>query len=48
VKGLWSLGEFAFRELLMFFDKVDTKTATVKFACDINVSKVVMGGKIAK
>lgn len=38
-KGLWSLGEFAFRELLMFFEKIDTRSlrGAASFANSINV-----------
>lgn len=38
-KGLWSLGEFAFRELLPFFEKIDTRNlkGTASFSNNINV-----------
>jgi hypothetical protein len=46
-KGLWSLGEFAFRELLTFFEKIDTRSlkGTASFANNINVSLVEDLGK---
>lgn len=42
VKGLWSLGEFAFRELLVFFEKIDTRNVkeTTSFVININVSLI--------
>ena len=27
IRGLWSLGEFAFREMLVYFEKIDTESA---------------------
>jgi hypothetical protein len=38
-KGLWSLGEFAFRELLIFFEKIDTRSLkdSTSFINNINV-----------
>lgn len=40
VKGLWSLGEFAFREMLIFFEKIDTRNlkGTARLANNISVS----------
>lgn len=47
VKGLWSLGEFSFRELLVFFEKVETRNYIIglKLACDINCSAIYLRGK---
>lgn len=47
VKGLFSLGEFAFRELLVFFEKVETRNLLVssKLANDINISAIYLRGK---
>ena len=40
--GLWSLGEFAFRELLTYFEKIDTRNlkGMANFANAINVSSL--------
>lgn len=47
IKGLWSLGEFAFREMLVFFEKVETRNllCSSKLACDINFSAIYLRGK---
>lgn len=39
-RGLWCLGEFPFREFLMFFEKIDTRQSrgSAGFAANINVS----------
>lgn len=46
-KGLWSLGEFPFRELLQYFEKMDVKSylELPKFACDINTTAMFLRGK---
>ncbi|CRK98442.1 CLUMA_CG011799, isoform A [Clunio marinus] len=46
-RGLWSLGEFAFRELLIFFEKIDTRNlkSSLSFSNSINVAAIYLRGK---
>jgi hypothetical protein len=41
------LGEFAFRELLCFFEKIETRnlSASSRLACDLNISAIYVRGK---